>query len=396
MMAVIAEWTPSWVLSAAILVLPAVLVLFIFRLLIRVLIRLAGRCSPFLEQLLSRARGPAAAILAIFAIGAAVPAAGLTYTAAVLIGHALLIAMILALGWAAAKALDLGAELYVRRFRTDTEDNLLARKHVTQVHILRRAAQTLLALLTVSTALMTISEVRQYGVSLLASAGAAGIVVGLAARPVFSNLLAGIQIAVTQPIRVEDAVVVEGEMGWIETITSTYVVVRIWDLRRMVLPLTYFIEKPFQNWTYQTTELIGAVLLNVDYTVPVDRVRQKLEEIVHGTPLWDGKVVNLQMTDTPGTMVQLRALVGARNAGQLWDLRCLVREKLVGFLQTEYPLALPRGRNETVTPQQPEQTAVESPVSGPGAAPKIVEPIAAPPADGAVARQRPSSARRRG
>ncbi|HZT89070.1 MAG TPA: mechanosensitive ion channel domain-containing protein [Stellaceae bacterium] len=317
------------------------------------LIRLAARFSPFLPQLLSRARGPAAAILAIIAVGAAVPAARLSYEAAVMLARGLLIAMILAIGWAAAIALNLGAELYVRRFRIDSEDNLLARKHVTQVRILRRAAQTLLVILTVSVALMTIPAVREYGLSLLASAGAAGLVIGLAARPVFTNLLAGIQIAVTQPIRVEDAVLVEGEYGWVETITSTYVVVRLWDLRRMVLPLTYFIEKPFQNWTYEGANLIGSVLLNVDYSVPVERVRQKLEEIVRSTPLWDGTVVNLQVTDTPGTMVQLRALVSARNAGQVWDLRCLVREQLIAFLQQEYPLALPRGRNESVTPSIP-------------------------------------------
>src|SRR5579863_2728245 len=161
---------------------------------------------------------------------------------------------------------------------------------------------------------MTLPAVRQYGVSLFASAGAAGIVVGLAARPVLSNLLAGIQIAMTQPIRVEDSVVVEGEWGWIETITSTYVVIRIWDLRRLIVPLSYFIEKPFQNWTYQTANLIGAVILHVDYTAPIDRLRAKLEEIVHGSELWDGNVASLQVTDSTQSTLELRALVSARNA----------------------------------------------------------------------------------
>ena len=146
---------------------------------------------------------------------------------------------------------------------------------------------------------MTFDSVRQYGVSLFASAGAAGIILGLAARPVLSNLLAGIQIAMTQPIRVQDQVVVEGETGMIETITSTYVVVRLWDLRRMIVPLTYFIEKPFQNWTYENTDLMGSVILHVDYTVPVDRLRQRLEQIVHESKLWDGKVP-LQVTDVAG------------------------------------------------------------------------------------------------
>jgi small-conductance mechanosensitive channel len=197
-------------------------------------------------------------------------------------------------------------------------------------------ARTLLALVTIAAALMTFSTVRQYGVSLLASAGAAGLVLGIAARPVFSNLLAGIQIAITQPIRVEDQVVVDGETGWIETITSTYVVVRLWDLRRMIVPLTYFIEKPFQNWTYENAAQIGAVFLRADPPMAVDRLRQKLDEILQQTPLWDGKVASLQVTDvTPEGKIELRALVSARSPSQTWDLRCEVREKLLAYLHTE-------------------------------------------------------------
>ena len=144
----------------------------------------------------------------------------------------------------------------------------------------------------------------------------------------------------------------EGEFGSIETITSTYVVVRLWDLRRMILPLTYFIEKPFQNWTYETTDLLGSVILHVDYTVPVERLRRKLDEIVHDSVLWDGKVATLQVTDTPGCMVEMRALVSARNASLAWDLRCDVREKLIAFLQAEYPHALPRRRTELISDRE--------------------------------------------
>jgi small-conductance mechanosensitive channel len=251
------------------------------------------------------------------------------------IGRALAVAFVVALGWAAAIALDIGVEIYLRRFRTDSEDNLLARKHVTQMRILQRVAKTLLVIVTAAAALMSFDSVRQYGVSLFASAGAAGLILGLAARPVLGNLLAGIQIAMTQPIRVEDQVVVEGETGWIETITSTYVVVRLWDLRRMVVPLSYFIEKPFQNWTYEGAAQIGAVLLRVGYGVSVDRLRQKLDEIVRHNPLWDGKVARLEVTDITTDTVELRALVSARSAGQTWELRCEVREKLLGFLQSE-------------------------------------------------------------
>ncbi len=349
-MDVLPTWVPQWIIGLAIMAGAAALVLIVYLWFVARLIRLAARYSPFLQTLLERARHPAAAILIIFALGVALPAAQLPYAWPLTIGHALLVALVLALGWTASKALDIGAELYLRRFRIDTADNLLARSHITQVNILRRTAQTLLVVITISTALMTLEAVRQYGVSLFASAGAAGIVLGLAARPVLSNLLAGIQIAMTQPIRVEDSVIVEGEWGWIETITSTYVVIRIWDLRRLIVPLSYFIEKPFQNWTYQSADLLGTVMLHVDYTCPVDRVREKLQEIVKGSELWDGKAVALQVTDASENTMQLRALVSARNAGDAFSLRCLVREQLIAFLQTEHGQALPRQRSEVAGP----------------------------------------------
>jgi small-conductance mechanosensitive channel len=287
------------------------------------------------------------------------PAAALSDETTAALGHLLLIGFVLAIGWGAFNTLELGSRTYLRRFQIDVADNLLARKHVTQVNILKRAVETMLVLVTVAAALMTIPSVRQYGLSLFASAGAAGLVVGLSARPLLSNLIAGIQIALTQPIRLEDAVVVEGEWGWIEDITSTYVVVRIWDLRRLILPLTYFIEKPFQNWTHRSADLLGSVMLNVDYSVPVDRLREKLNEIVRASSKWDGKVVVLQVTDTPLNMVQLRALVSARNSGDAWDLRCDVREKLIAFLQADYPQALPRQRAELVELGPPDQKPFE-------------------------------------
>jgi small-conductance mechanosensitive channel len=369
----ISSWVPPWLIGVITIIVPAIVVLVIYRWFTRKLIRLAGRYSPFLQRLLARGQGPASLILVIFVSGPALAGANFPWDVKAAIGRALLVAFVLAVGWAAAIALDIGVEIYLRRFSTDSEDNLLARKHVTQMRILQRVAKTLLAIVTAAAALMTFDSVRQYGVSLFASAGAAGLVLGLAARPVLSNLLAGIQIAMTQPIRVEDQVVVEGETGWIETITSTYVVVRLWDLRRMVVPLSYFIEKPFQNWTYEAAAQIGAVLLRVGYTVSVDSLRQKLEEIVRQSPLWDGKVARLEVTDVAIDAMELRALISARNPGQTWNLRCEVREKLVAFLQ-----ALPResaegpARREVTTagneaagpaqPQRPDQSA-PSPVT---------------------------------
>jgi small-conductance mechanosensitive channel len=215
---------------------------------------------------------------------------------------------------------------------------------------MRRVVDTLLIIVTVAAALMTFEPVRQYGVSLFASAGVAGLVVGLAARPVLSNLIAGIQLAVTQPIRIEDAVVVENESGRVEEITSTYVVLRLWDMRRMIVPLTYFIERPFQNWSRESAGQTGAVLLQVDYAAPVERVRAKAIEIVKASPLWDGKLAKLQVTDADATGMQLRVLASARTAGEAFDLRCEIREKLIAFLQRDLPDALPRQRQVNMTP----------------------------------------------
>ncbi|MDE2240399.1 MAG: mechanosensitive ion channel, partial [Rhodospirillales bacterium] len=294
-----------------------------------------------------RCKGPTCAILVLSAMGAVLPAAPFSGRVSNILGHLLAAAVVVVIGWTVMNTLDLFADLYVSRIKYEVDsNNLLARKHLTQVGILRTAIRTLLVLLTIGLALMTSSAVRQYGVSLFASAGAAGLVVGLAARPLLSNLLAGIQIGLTQPIRLEDSVVVQGEWGWIERIGATYVVIRIWDLRRLIVPLSYFIEQPFQNWTHSSADLMGTVMLYVDYSVPVAKVREKLQEVVKNNPKWDGKVAGVQMTDLPNTTVELRLLVSARNAGVLWDLRCDVREAMVTWLVEKYPDSLPRRRME--------------------------------------------------
>jgi small-conductance mechanosensitive channel len=220
------------------------------------------------------------------------------------------------------------------------------------VRILRQAAAVLVGLVTVGFALTTVDGVRQWGVSLLAAGGAAGIVVGLALQPLLTNLIAGIQIAVTQPIRLDDAVIVENEWGWIEEINVAFVVVRLWDWRRMVLPLNYFIQHPFQNWTRESSALIGTAMIYVDFTAPVGAMRTRLEEIARNSQLWDGKVVNLAVTDLRERVMEVRCLVSARNASQTFDLRCEVREKMLAFLKTEHPGALPRERL-AVEPQPP-------------------------------------------
>lgn len=337
------DWVPRWAVGMVMLATAVLAALVVDRLILGAARRLFAR-RPFVMTLVERTRGPARLALVILVARLTAAVAPFDDATALALGRTLTLAFVMLLGWIAVRAVDIGATVYLRRFRLDVEDNLLARKHVTQVRILKRALDTLVVIITVAAALMTFDSVRQYGVSLFASAGAAGLVIGLAARPVLSNLIAGIQLAVTQPIRVDDAVIVENEWGWIEEITATYIVVRLWDWRRLVVPLTYFIEKPFQNWTRENASLIGSVMLHVDHTAPVERVRAKLEEIARQSRLWDGRVVNLQVTDARERSLELRALVSARNAPATWDLRCEVREKLIAFLRDELPWALPRER----------------------------------------------------
>jgi small-conductance mechanosensitive channel len=274
-----------------------------------------------------------------------IPVAPLYPETAEILSRLLLMAVIGLIGWTAIVVLQLSASAYLRRYRLDADDNFLARKHNTQVRILLRVVDGIVLLVTIGAALMTIPSVRQYGISLFASAGIAGIAAGLAARPVLSNLLAGVQLAMTQPIRLYDSVIVEGEYGTIEEIGSTYVTVKLWDLRRMVVPLSYFIEKPFQNWSREnSSSLIGSVMLYVDYRAPVALIREKLMEILRQSERWDRTTAALQVTDFKEGSIELRCLMSARAPGQTFDLRCEVREKLIDFLQREHPEALPHSR----------------------------------------------------
>ena len=279
-------------------------------------------------------------------LGIALPAAPLSAAAMRVATHVLSAMVVILLGWSAILAVDLLAERQLSRHHDNIQNDPMVRRHATQWQVLRRACHVLTIVVTAAAALMAFPGVRSYGVSLLASAGAAGLVLGLAARPMLSNLIAGIQIAITQPLRIEDAVVINGQWGWIEEITSTYVVVRIWNWQRMVVPLAWLLENPFQNWTRDSAELIGEVHWMVDYTAPIDAMRCKLDEIVHASKLWSGKVVVLQVTHALAQTMELRALVSARNSSEAWDLRCLVREQMIAFLQEKYPHALPKQRLE--------------------------------------------------
>ncbi|MDO8409283.1 MAG: mechanosensitive ion channel [Phenylobacterium sp.] len=358
------EWAPLWLVNLAILAVGAALGLLLHELVARMIRRSLRSKDVYWSTLVAKLRRPTRLAALILGLAAAASFAQLGDGGVAALRRMLGLGFVALVGWSALTALDIWSLLYVRGLKLDAEDNLLARKHVTQTKILTRTAGTLIVVLTMGAALMTFPGVRQYGISLLASAGAAGIIAGLALQPFLTNLIAGVQIATTQPIRIDDAVIVENEWGQIEEITSTYVVVRLWDWRRMVLPLTYFIQQPFQNWTRETASLIGTTMLYVDYTAPIDVLRAKLEEIAKASPLWDGNVVNLAVTDASERTMQVRCLVSARNAPTTFDLRCEVREKMIAFLQTELPHVLPRDRLDFEAMVKAEAKAPGNPISG--------------------------------
>ena len=290
--------------------------------------------------------------------------------------HVLVVTILLGLTWLAIRAVAAMQRRAVRRHPVDVADNLAARRVQTQARVLGRLAQFTIALVGVSLALMTFPAVRQLGTTLLASAGIIGLVAGIAARPVFGNLIAGLQIALSQPIRLDDVVIVEGEWGRIEEINATYVVVRVWDERRLVVPLQWFIENPFQNWTRTTAQLLGDGTLWLDYRTPMSAVREQLQLICEGDPRWDGRVCVAQVTDADRHTIQVRLLVSARNSGDLFDLRCVVRECMVAFLAKEHPYALPRLRAD-VARDAPTRDG-QSTVAPEAPAPPMVEVVADP------------------
>jgi small-conductance mechanosensitive channel len=263
-----------------------------------------------------------------------------------LLGTGLTLVLIGATAFLLYQTVEAAGALVLQRYQIDVRDNLEARTVYTQVTVLKKIATAVIVIFTVASMLMVFESVRQFGTSILASAGIAGIIVGFAAQRSIATLLAGLQIAITQPIRLDDVVIVENEWGRIEDITLTYVTVRIWDARRLILPITYFIEQPFQNWTRKSADILGTVFLHVDYRAPLDAIREELTRILRESPYWDGKVNGLQVTDTREHTIEIRALASAADASLAWDLRCEVREKLIHFLQRHHPESLPRVRAE--------------------------------------------------
>lgn len=261
-----------------------------------------------------------------------------------IIGHVCTLMLIFAVTWSCIVVLKSFKSGLMRKYDITADDNLNARRVFTQFTILERVVIFLLIVFAIGVALMSFDGIRAIGISFLTSAGIAGIILGFSAQKMLGTLVAGIQIAITQPIRLDDVVIVEGEWGWIEEINLTYVVVRIWDKRRMVLPTTYFIEKPFQNWTRTTSEILGTVFIYTDFGLPVDALREELTRLLNTTPLWDGNVNVLQVTNATETGMEIRALMSSKNSPVSWDLRVFIREKLITFIQQNYPDCLPKTR----------------------------------------------------
>jgi len=254
------------------------------------------------------------------------------------------ILLVIGICWVLMKALNLFEDVVLGKYDLSKQDNYRERKIYTQLKFIKSTGKVVIVILGLAAILMEFESLRQFGTGLLASAGVAGIIIGFAAQRSIANLLAGLQIAFTQPIKIDDAVFVENEWGRIEEINLTYVVIKIWDWRRLVLPITYFIEKPFQNWTRKEANLLGSVFLFVDYRLPVNELRQELKRILSEEPLHDGVASVLQVVETTERNMQLRALMSAKTAPEAWDLRCIVRERLIDFIAERYPNYLPNAR----------------------------------------------------
>ncbi len=354
------RWRP-WLWAAGGLAGAVLLSLLVHYLLFLLIKRLARKTSTVVDDsLLRHGQRPTRWIFPLIAILLAVPLLPIRPEILSPLQHVLGLGVIGSIAWTVILLADVFSDALSAKYAIDVADNLTARSIRTQTQVLRRIFVVVVVLLTLGIMLMTFPSIRTLGTSLLASAGLAGLVLGMAMRPTLASIVAGIQIALTQPIRIDDVVIVEGEWGWIEDISTTYVIVRIWDLRRLVVPLSYFIEKPFQNWTRVTADLLGTVFLYVDYTVPVDVVREELHQILQSSGMWDEKTWGLQVTDAREHTLELRALMSAPNGPQAWDLRCYVREKLIAFLQQRYPGSLPRTRAEVQMPGRIENGEVSA------------------------------------
>lgn len=258
--------------------------------------------------------------------------------------HILLVSTIILIAWIVSRCATAIRNIIASKYNIAVADNLEARKMHTQLLVVERVVNIIIIIVTTASLLMTIDQIREVGLSILASAGLLTAIIGFAAQKSLASMLAGIQIALTQPIRIDDVVIVENEWGIIEEINLSYVVIRIWDKRRLIVPISYFLEKPFQNWSYSSTDLLGTVFIYTDYKVSLKNLNEELIRLLDTTPLWDKLVNNLVMTDVRTDVVEIRAVVSASNSANLFNLRCYIREGLVSYVAEHYPQSLPKTR----------------------------------------------------
>lgn len=334
-----------------------------------ILTRLATPFS-FARDLLERIKPPIHFLIPLIGLQSVWRSAPESLKIAGTVDHLITLAIIANVIWLGLKIVDAGRQVVFKRHPIQVSDNRTARRIHTQTQVLVHILSFFVILFGIAAMLMTFPGAKQIGASLLASAGLAGLAVGFAAKPVLGNLIAGLQIAITQPLSLDDVVIVENEWGRIEEITSTYVVVKIWDERRLIVPLQYFIENPFQNWTRESTQLLGSLFIWVDYAMPLDPLRQELERLCKQVPeLWDGRVNIIQVTETSEKAIQLRILISTSDSGKGWDLRCYLRERLIHYIAENYPDYLPKLRtsfdaNSLTDELPPVSTFEPSPTRG--------------------------------
>ncbi len=332
-----------WIATAVAALVAVAIALLVHRVAYLVLLRATGP-APVLQAMVRECQKPTRLLLPVLALQLVWQAAGDDMRFIPGIRHLNGLLLIASVTWLALAAIAGLADGIIAQHPSDVDDNLQARRIQTQARVLSRSAMLMVVIAGAAMMLMTFPGAKQVGTSLLASAGVIGIVAGLAAKPVFSNLIAGLQIALAQPIRIDDVLIVQGEWGRVEEITGTYVVLKIWDDRRLIIPLQWFIENPFQNWTRTGSQLLGSVFLNVDFRMPVAPLRAALEKLMPGYPEWDRRFFNLQVTDVTEKTMQLRVLCTSQSSSKAFDLRCKVREDMIAFMQAEYPQYLPTTR----------------------------------------------------
>ena len=306
----------------------------------------------FFQSLLRRLGAPFNVFLPLFLFNAFLPTMRMAPVVMHKLGKGIEVLLIISFAWILMRCIKVVQDYVFYRYDINKPDNIKERKIRTQLQFIRRMLVGLIAILTVAAILLSFNSLRKVGTGLITGVGLSGIIIGFAAQRSISNLLAGFQIAFTQPIRIDDVIIAEGEWGTVEEITLTYVVLKLWDERRLVLPINYFIEKPFQNWTRTNSELLGFVILFADYNLPIDPIRTELTQLLKESKYWDGRVNVVHVTDATENTVQVRALMSARNAGDIFELRCYVRENLIKFINDNFSGSLPK--NRTVIDTSPD------------------------------------------